>query len=173
MSWNFCLHQINRSFDQIAQWYHEFMHRVEASFRALHERLEYLERRQAGQGPTDEQVERVLRKILAERFADAGIRRFDDPTESKDGDFLTKKRHPDHSIPKTIAMDITTLHVDPEAVPSKAYGQAFRVLEKGLEEFPQVDVAKSALKEGVPVDKNDAEFKRPQLPPPQTDTKPW
>lgn len=149
------------------------MHRVEASFRALHERIEHLERRQAGQGPSDEQVERVLRRILAERFADAEFQRLDNPTELKDGDFFIKRPNMDISIPRTISIDAASLQVDPDAVPSKAYGQAFQMLEKGLQDFPQVDVAKSALKDGIPVDKNDAESKHSNLPAHQNDTKPW
>jgi hypothetical protein len=36
-------------------------------FRALNDRIIWLEKREAGQAPSDEQVERVLRKILAEK----------------------------------------------------------------------------------------------------------
>lgn len=43
------------------------MHRTELCFRALHHRITRLEERELLQGPTDEQVERVLRKILAEK----------------------------------------------------------------------------------------------------------
>jgi hypothetical protein len=47
---------------------HEFMHRTELCFRALHDRITWLEERVVWQGaPSDEQVERVLRKILAEK----------------------------------------------------------------------------------------------------------
>lgn len=52
-----------------ADWVsHEFMHRTEACFRALHERVVRLEQeRELYMRPTDDQVERVLRKILAEK----------------------------------------------------------------------------------------------------------
>jgi len=140
------------------------MQRVEASFRALHERIEYLERHQTGQGPSDEQVERVLRKILAERFGAAGSPRFDNSTQSNDGGFSVKRPNTESSIPRTISFDPATLQVDPDAVPSKAYGQAFQMLEKGLQKFPQVDVTESALNGGNPAHQNDTEFKPARHP---------
>jgi hypothetical protein len=136
---------------------HEFMQRAEASFRALHERIEYLERNQAGQGPTDEQLERVLRKILAERFGEAGTQGLDHPADSKGGEFFVNRPKSEYSIPKTISIDARSLQVDPDAVPSKAYGQAFQMLEEGLQKFPKVDVTKSALNGGIPTHRNDAE----------------
>ena len=149
----------------------EFMQRAEASFRALHERLEYLERRQAAQGPSDEQLERVLRKILAERFADAETQRLV-PNETKSRDFFAGRPNAAFSVPKTISLDVASLHVDPEAVPSKAYGQTLQMLEKGLQRFPQVDVTKSALRSGNSTNEIDDDFKHSKFSHPQADRKP-
>jgi hypothetical protein len=149
------------------------MQRVEASFQALHERIHYLEQRQAAQGPTDEQVERVLRKILAERFAEPGTQRFDNAEKSKSSDLLEKIRSPEVSIPKSISLDAATLQMDPDAVPSKAYGQALQMLEMGLQKFPQVDVTRSALTNGVATGHTDNESGRTRQCPPPNDTRPW
>lgn len=148
------------------------MHRAEVSFRALSERIEYLEQRQAWQGPSDEQVERVLRKILAERFADAGIQQVENPNVMKEGDYFVKRPGEDSSIPRTIPIDPATLLVDPDAVPSKTYAQTFQMLEKGLGEFPRADVGKPAQRVSD-LDKDDSDFKRPQAPTHSTQTKPW
>jgi hypothetical protein len=152
---------------------HEFMHRVENSFRALHERIEYLERRHAEQGPSDEQVERVVRKIFAECFADGRFPRLDNPGELKDGDSSAKRQNFAFSIPSIISIDPASLQVDPDAVPSKAYGQSFQMLEKGLQEFPRVDVAKPASNEGPSVDRNSDEYKHSTHSTHQSEAKPW
>jgi hypothetical protein len=138
------------------------MHRVETSIRALHERVEVLEQLQAAQGPSDEQVERVLRKILAERFGESGSQRFQKPNELKDGDHLARRRHVEFSVPKTISIDAASLLVNPDAVPSKAYGESFQMLEKGLQDFPRVDVAKSVLKDSMQVDQTEVAYKHTQ-----------
>jgi hypothetical protein len=150
---------------------HTFMQRVESSFQALHERLHYLEQRQAAQGPTDEQVERVLRKILAERFAEPGTQRFDNAEKAKSSDWLEKIRNPEVSIPKTVSLDAASLQVNPDAVPSKAYGQALQVLEMGLQKFPQVDVARSVLTNGVATGHTDNESGRTRQT--SNDSRPW
>lgn len=149
---------------------HEFMQRAEASFRALHERLEVLERRQVGHGPSDEQVERVLRKILAERFAGQDLGR---PDEPKDSRFFVKRPNADSSVPSAIPIDATLLQVDPDAVPSNAYRQTIQMLEKELQNFPAADVAKSALKDGTPSSNNHVEFKDSRHPTTSADAKPW
>jgi hypothetical protein len=150
---------------------HTFMQRVESSFRALHERIQYLEQRQAAQGPTDEQVERVLRKILAERFAEAGTQHFDNMEKARSSDWLEKIRNPEVSIPKSISLDAATLQVDPDAVPSKAYGQALQMLEMGLQKFPQADVTRSALTNGVTTGHTDNESGRMKQT--SNDSRPW
>ena len=66
------------------------------------------------------------------------------------------------SIPRAPPIDPAKLQVDPERVPSKAYGQAFQMLERGLSQFPQTDVAKSALTDRL-VKEEDAP-KRPGMP---------
>jgi hypothetical protein len=147
----------------------DFMQRVEVSFKALHERLEALERRQVGHGPSDEQVERVLRKILAERFADQQL---DRPSEPKDSRLFVKRPNKDTPIPSALAIDATLLQVDPDAVPSNAYMQTFQMLEKGLQSFPAADVSKSALKDGVPT-VNHVESKEPRHASTSADAKPW
>jgi hypothetical protein len=147
------------------------MQRVESSFQALHERLCYLEQRQAAQGPTDEQVERVLRKILAERFAEPGTQRLDNAEKSMSSEWLEKIRNPEASIPKTISLDAATLQVDPDAVPSKAYGQALQMLEMGLQKFPQADVTRSALTNGVATGRTDNESGRTRQT--SNDSRPW
>ncbi|CAI6335627.1 unnamed protein product [Periconia digitata] len=131
MTWNYALHQINRSFEQLAQWYHEFILRSEASFQALHNRVDCLEKRQTQLD--DEQIERVLRKILAERFADPSIQRTSGSSEPKE------KAIKDGPMPKYVSIDPTKLLIEPDAVPSKAYGRTFAMLEDKLRDFPHMD----------------------------------
>ncbi|CAO2657402.1 Nn.00g035280.m01.CDS01 [Neocucurbitaria sp. VM-36] len=133
MSWTFQLQNINRSFERIAACT-EFMHRTELSFRALHERITFLEDRQAWQGPSDEQVDRVLRKILAEKFSDAGMQRVQNPNTMKDGDYFVENPK-DLAIPRPIAIDPASLLVEPEAVPSKTYADTLDMLESRLSRF--------------------------------------
>lgn len=146
----------------------EFLRRSEDAFRALHERVLYLEQRQAGQGPTDEQVERVLRKILAERFADGGAQRSESLENARDGQYFVKP--PDNtSIPRAPNINGKLLLVDADAVPSKAYGQTFKMLQKGLSEYPQVDLTKSYQKSDSP--ENEETFKQSQSP--HEHARPW
>ncbi|KAF2022314.1 hypothetical protein BU24DRAFT_42362 [Aaosphaeria arxii CBS 175.79] len=140
MSWNYQLQRINDSFQQIANWYKEFMHRSEQAFRALHQRISYLEDRQAWQGPSDEQVERVLRKILAERFADPGIQRVQNPNDMKDGAYFVQRPKEDISLPVPLPIDVSSLQVGIDAVPSKTYSQDFQMLESKLGDFPAIDM---------------------------------
>ncbi|KAI8937537.1 hypothetical protein NX059_005255 [Plenodomus lindquistii] len=135
MSWSFQLQSINHSFERIASWYKEFMHRTEMCFRELHERIMALEERQASHGPTDEQVERVLRKILTERFSlpvtqPTGTARDAASTDALGGDrrFL--------GYPRPVMVDPASLVVEPDCVPSKAYVETFHMLESRLATFP-------------------------------------
>ena len=138
------------------------MGRTEAAFRALHERVLFLEQQHARVGPSDEQVERVLRKILAERFGDGGQQPVENQGQMKDVEYFVKP--PDNtSIPRAPLIDPIALAVDPEAVPSKAYAQTFQMLEKGLSQYPQTDVTETALSDTTATDTN--RFKRPDLPP--------
>jgi hypothetical protein len=114
---------------------HEFMHRTELCFRKLHERVLLLEQRQAVQGPTDEQVERALRKILDERFSDLGTHHTRKPDAAQDPSWFVKDPR-DIPYPRSIKMDIASLIIPPDAVPSKAYSETFRMLESGLRGFP-------------------------------------
>ncbi|KAF2709437.1 hypothetical protein K504DRAFT_379487 [Pleomassaria siparia CBS 279.74] len=141
MSWNFTVHKINQSFERLAGWYRDFMHRTEQSFQMLHRRILYLEGcRDSTNGPTDEQVERVLRKILAERFADPNRQRIDSSGALNNGGFFVERPHDDESIPKVIPFDMTMLQVDVTDVPSKDYLQTLQMLESDLEHYPQVDL---------------------------------
>ncbi|KAH7078327.1 hypothetical protein FB567DRAFT_132658 [Paraphoma chrysanthemicola] len=142
MSWNFQLQKINQSFERIASWYFEFMHRTELCFRALHERIMSLEERQALEGPSDEQVERVLRKILAEKFSYVGKEQFERSAGVKEeAYFVEHLRY--RSIPVPVAVDPASLFVDPEDVPSKQYAETFRMLESRLEDYPCFDEEES------------------------------
>jgi hypothetical protein len=123
---------------------YEFLHKTEECFRSLHERILYLEH-QAWRGPSDEQVERVLRKIIAERFAEPGqfsntdLPHTDIPPAFKENDsFLETARSLTMSRPITI--DPASLIVEPDSVPSKAYAETFHMLETRLAGFPHMDL---------------------------------
>lgn len=116
---------------------YEFLQRTEDCFRALHERVSYLEERQAWHGPSDEQVERVLRKILAERFANDGLHRTDSLNVAKSGDFIIEDAR-NRSTIRPITINAASLFVDPESVPSRAYAETFQMLEGRLNDYPRV-----------------------------------
>lgn len=122
---------------------YEFLQRTEDCFRALHERISYLEQQQARQCPSDEQVERVLRKILAERFANDGPLRTDSMNLLKGHDFFIEEAK-NRSTIKPIHIDASSLFVEPEAVPSKAYAETFQMLEGRLDEYPRINEDESA-----------------------------
>ena len=124
-----------RSFVHAYSCSHEFMRRTELCFRKLHERVLLLEQRQAVQGPTDEQVERVLRKILDERFSDLGSHHVRKLDAVQDPSWFVKDPR-DIPYPRSIKMDVASLIIPPDAVPSKAYSETFRMLESGLRGFP-------------------------------------
>ncbi|KAF9699214.1 hypothetical protein EKO04_003018 [Ascochyta lentis] len=136
MSWSFQLQKINQAFEKIAGWYYEFLQRTEDGFRALHDRVLYLEERQAWQGPSDEQLERVLRKILAKRFAEDGPRRTDSANLAKSNNFFVEDAR-NRSTIRPIAIDAASLFVEPESVPSRAYAETFQMLEGRLSDYPR------------------------------------
>jgi hypothetical protein len=112
------------------------MHRTELCFRGLHERILRLEERPSVLEPTDEQVERVLRKILAERFADPATCHHAAKQETlKNVDYFVKDPN-DSPYPKPVIMDVNSILVSPDSVPSKAYTETFQMLEDRLREFP-------------------------------------
>ncbi len=115
----------------------EFMRRTEACFRSFHQRLLQLEERQTWAGPSDEQVERVLRKILAEKFASPGIQTSSTPV-SDDEYFVANPK--ELAFPKPVAIDPATLFVEPDSVPSKAYAETFRMLNHGLAGYPHIEM---------------------------------
>ncbi|KAF2658482.1 hypothetical protein K491DRAFT_592896 [Lophiostoma macrostomum CBS 122681] len=168
MSWNFTVERINQSLERLVGWYREFMARTEQSFRALHQRILYLEDRQSWQGPSDEQVERVMRKILAERFADAGTQQVENPNHMKDGAYFVQNPKEDQMIPKPLPIDFSALQVDPNKFPSEKYGQTLQMLESDISTFPQ-GIDKATSDGQVP-----NEFKRPKQPSSnQQHSRPW
>ncbi|KAF2275971.1 uncharacterized protein EI97DRAFT_458966 [Westerdykella ornata] len=136
MSFNYVLGNINASFERLALYYRDFMERTEQAFRAMHQRLVNLEERQGA--PSDEQVERVLRKILAERFADSIVPPAAHTVPVKEEDTFVKPK-PNDIIPETLSIDVSSLQVDPDAVPSKMYGETLKMLEGKLPGFPNVE----------------------------------
>jgi hypothetical protein len=143
MSFGFVVEKINIQLERLANYYREFMHRTEQSFRAMHQRILHLEERQAWQEPSDEQVERVLRKILAERFADAGVKGVRNPNVMKDGDYFVENPDAHTMIPESIPIDVDSLQVDPGAVPSQRYLETMQMLEGRIPSFPELDVWKT------------------------------
>jgi hypothetical protein len=116
----------------------EFLHRTELSFRAIHERIVYLEERQAVQGPSDEQVERVLRRILAEKFSSNRTEQVKTANVLNGDDYFVENRK-DMAVSRPVAFDLASLLVDPESVPSKAYAETFQMLEDRLARFPHIN----------------------------------
>lgn len=156
--WSASIRQIHTEF--LSQ---DFLRRSEAAFQALHGRVLLLEQQQASQGPSDEQVERVLRKILAERFGDTRSLRVESPSQQRNAEFFVKPQGDDSSVPRGPFMDPAMLAVHPEAVPSKAWSETFDMLERGLGQYPQIDDAKPVLRDAT---SKDDDFKRPDI---QTD----
>lgn len=114
----------------------EFLQRSEDAFRALHQRVSYLEEKQT-YGPSDEQVERVLRKILAERFANDGPHRTDSMNLVKGSD-LSVEDAKSRSTIRPVTINAASLFVEPDSVPSKAYAETFQMLEGRLTEYPRI-----------------------------------
>jgi hypothetical protein len=138
---------------------YEFMHKTEECFRSLHERILHLEQ-QAWRGPSDEQVERVLRKIIAERFADVRLppetqipHTGATPAFKQSDSFLESARN--LSISRPVAIDPASLLVEPDSVPSRAYAETFRMLETRLAGYPQTALDEPA--EDLPIVKPESE----------------
>ena len=113
------------------------MHKTELCFRELHQRIMHLEERQAAQGPTDEQVERVLRKILAEKFSNSDKHLAQHSHDTWDRKYFVE--NPDGVAHfSSIPFDPASLVVDPDSVPSKAYAETFRMLESRIANFPRL-----------------------------------
>lgn len=167
MSFNYVVGQINASLERLVFYYRAFMERTEAAFRGMHERVLRLEEQQSWQGPSDEQVERVLRKIFAERFADPGVQHTRTHA-MKDGDTFVKPKKGDAIIPLPIDISLESLQVDPKAMPSQQYAETLNMLEHKLPSFPELHLSKPAGKERG--DKEDikppsGDYRGPKLPP--------
>ena len=142
------------------------MQRTEQSFRAMHQRLVYLEEREAWQGPSDEQLERVLKKILAEKFNDTDVPRGEQPPNAlKNGTYFMERPKEDASVPKAIPIDMAALQVDAAAVPSENYLQTLRMLESELVDFPHVELNRNTQRDSVHDQKDTSlDFNRPKQP---------
>ena len=110
------------------------MHRKEKCFQALHARVELLEQRQTRMD--DEQIERILRKILSERFSDSQTV---PPNGTRNGLFVLNKPGDEPLAPNPVSIDAADLAVNPDSVPSRAYGEAFHMLETELHKFPSLN----------------------------------
>ena len=115
------------------------MRRTELCFRKMNDRILRLEQKQLVQGPTDEQVERVLRKILAERFASLEVPQVKLAPHEPGVAWFVKEPN-DHLYPRSIKMDVASLLVSPESVPSRAYMETFQMLEDGVNDYPGDDL---------------------------------
>lgn len=146
MSLSYHLEKINKAFEQMTAWYKEFMNRTNECFKTIHARQLQLEDRvaqfehQSWQGPSDEQLERVLRKILAERFADPNGRSGDGMDTIKATPRFLDQLKEDLIYPRPIPLDLASLQVDGKEVPSEKYAEDMRMLESELEHFPQTDM---------------------------------
>jgi hypothetical protein len=114
------------------------MNRTEQCFRKMHERISQLEDRQDWHAPSDEQVERVLRKILAERFSDGTLPPIQYQNIMKEADYFVEdaRRQP---APLPVLIDPASLMTDPDSVPSKAYADTINLLDKRIARFPNFD----------------------------------
>jgi hypothetical protein len=142
MSYTYIVGNLSTGMERLVNWYREFMRRTEHSFRDMHRRILVLEQRQSWKGPSDEQVERALRKILAEKFCDPGSQKIDNPPGMKDGDYFVENPSMDGVVPHAIPMDLNMPDMDPEAVPSKTYRDTLDMLEGKLPGFPDLDISK-------------------------------
>jgi hypothetical protein len=151
------------------------MQRTEQSFRAMHQRLMYLEEREAWRGPSDEQLERVLRKILAEKFNDANVQQGEQaPNALKNVEYFVERPKEDASIPKAIPINMAALQVDAAAVPSENYQQTLRMLESEIVDFPHVDLSRNTQRDSVHDQKDpSSDFKRPKQPSSVNHARPW
>jgi hypothetical protein len=88
----------------------------------------------AWQAPSDEQVERVLRKILAERFSGG---QEPSSTVKEEAPFVEDRKNLINLRP--IRIDPAMLFVHPNDVPSRAYVETMDQLNKQLETFPSIE----------------------------------
>ncbi|KAH7127109.1 hypothetical protein B0J11DRAFT_417715, partial [Dendryphion nanum] len=145
MSLQYQLERINKSFEQIAIWYRDFMQRTDDCFVSMHNRQEQLEEqiarleRQSCHPPSDEQVERVLRKILAERFAEPKYEREESMNISKETPYFVQRPKQDLIYPKPILLDLASLQVDGKTTPSEKYEQDMAMLQGDLADYPHVN----------------------------------
>lgn len=137
MSFNFVVENLNTSIGRLVNWYREFMRRTEHAFRAMNRRILALEQREAR--PTDEQVERALRKIFADKFADPGLQKMKISNVMKEGEYFVGDPNADGVIPYAIEMDPDTLQVDPDGYPSEKYRETLEMLEGKVNQFPDLD----------------------------------
>lgn len=79
----------------------------------------------------------MLRKILAERFADDDLHQTDSMNAVKSSDFSVEGARNRSSI-RPIIINPASLFVEPESVPSKAYAETFQMLEGRLAEYPRL-----------------------------------
>lgn len=137
------------------------MQRTESCLRELHERIVLLEERPALQAPTDEQLERVLRKILAERFSLPDSRPAENARPVNSDNALVGGRT-FMECPRPIMIDPASLVVEPDSVPSKAYAETFQKLESRLQGYPRM--SDTARKEDTRDVKLDMSVKIPHSP---------
>jgi len=67
-------------------------------------------------------------------------------------DYFVEDRR--NAIPRPVIIDASSLVVDPEAVPSKAYADTFRMLETQLADFPNVDLKRAPRQEARDIKTN-------------------
>ncbi|KAF2201104.1 hypothetical protein GQ43DRAFT_372275 [Delitschia confertaspora ATCC 74209] len=142
MSFSYTVHSINNSFDTLIRWYREFMAKTEQAFQAFHQRLVYLEKRLDTSDRTalsDAQVERVLRKILAERFAKSNQSTHQLPADGPPGGAFISNIKDNFVPPKPVAVDINKLLVDPNACPNPAWARDMAMLTQDLTSYPRQD----------------------------------
>lgn len=136
------------------------MHRTECSFQQLHERIAYLEQQCNVQEPTDEQVERVLRKILADKFSAPDVQAPQSLHSHRNGGyFVENPKGP--PCPQPIPFDPASLVTEPDSVPSKRYMETVQMLENNLMQFPHL-IRGSGAQNQVNGVKRDVEIKKPR-----------
>ena len=112
------------------------MSRTELCFRSFHDRITLLEERQAGYAPSDEQVERVLRKILLDKCSPSTHQA---KSAVPNGGRFFVEDPKEKAFPKPFPIDPASLVVEPDAVPSRAYARTMNMLEGRLLHYPQMD----------------------------------
>lgn len=85
----------------------------------------------------------MLRKILAERFSDSERKANSSqvPSAMKEEEYFVEDLR-DQTRLKPVAIDPGLLFIDPEAVPSMAYANTMRVLDRQLMDYPDIDQKK-------------------------------